>query len=480
MMQPLEPLDLLKYETVGDLVDAMSRCAFGARMLGEVAQVLSEWIASGHKPLILYNGRIDTPLYELLGTFVKRGWAQEITAASSGSLTFAAGVKLLVVDGYSERLDPLFEKLPCERLIFINRFGQAPATLIRDGHFPHVVFADPRFVIPILAEVLSERFAGTHKSRHTLRAFMRKLPAFGGLASEVADGAETLRSAIKDPDCTLCLTLSGAMTVAKMSFLICDLIDRGWVHYIASTGALMAHGLVEGIGLKHYKYNPRYNDELLAREKLNRVTDTLEPEENFDHIEEVVDRVLGAYDGKATISPSDFHRAVGEHLAKNFPSERGILKSAYEQGVPVCVPAFVDSEIGNDLYVHNLKRKAAGLPPLIIDIEKDTELLLTLAVESKRIGIFSIGGGVPRNNTQNIMPLIEIVSSRGAAELPLRKFWYGCRIDPTPLYFGNLSGSSYSEGCSWRKMDLSGHFSEIHADATIVWPFIQKYLHEVI
>jgi deoxyhypusine synthase len=31
---------------------------------------------------------------------------------------------------------------------------------------------------------------------------------------------------------------------------------------------------------------------------------------------------------------------------------------------------------------------------------------------------------------------------------------------------------------SWRKMDTKGRFSEVHADATQVWPFLVKYVME--
>jgi hypothetical protein len=44
-LQPLELLDLGKCRTVSQIVDGMSRCAFGARMLGEVAAKLTAWCA---------------------------------------------------------------------------------------------------------------------------------------------------------------------------------------------------------------------------------------------------------------------------------------------------------------------------------------------------------------------------------------------------------------------------------------------------
>src|SRR6185295_15484092 len=208
----------------------------------------------------------------------------------------------------------------------------------------------------------------------------------------VSEGARTLLAMIEDPGCTVFLTLSGAMTIAKMGLLICDMVDMDMVQVVSSTGALMAHGLIEGVGLKHYKHNPGHPDTFLAEHKLNRVTDTLEPEENFSHIEEIVDEVLSSFDGKAPISPSMFHDAIGAHLAKHFPNDRGILKSTFEKHVPVLCPAFVDSEIGNDLFVHNARRKEEGRPPLIVWPEIDSALLIQKMTGTRRAGIFSIGG----------------------------------------------------------------------------------------
>jgi deoxyhypusine synthase len=95
------------------------------------------------------------------------------------------------------------------------------------------------------------------------------------------------------------------------------------------------------------------------------------------------------------------------------------------------------------------------------------------------MGIFSLGGGVPRNNIQNVAPLIEFLNIKFNMNLPERMFSYGCRIDPTPPYYGNLSGCTYSEGGSWRKMDIKkGHFSEIQADATMVFPFFMAAINE--
>ncbi len=165
-------------------------------------------------------------------------------------------------------------------------------------------------------------------------------------------------------------------------------------------------------------------------------------------------------------------------MAENYPNDRGVLKSAYQHGVPVFVPAFVDSELGNDIYIHNIKRRRRGKKPILMNLELDSKELIRVVTGPKRFGILSIGGGVPRNNVQNVAPLIEIINERLGPTFPNRKFSYGVRICPDKPHFGHLSGCTYSENESWRKADKNGIYAEMLADATQVWPFLVKYVME--
>jgi deoxyhypusine synthase len=435
-------------------------------MLGEVAGTLGSWAA----PTIVYDGKPDSPLARLLRRWVERGWAARLLAPED----YRGGGNLLVVGGFSERHEDALFNGP-DRAVFINPYDLSKPGQVRDGYYPDAVFADPRYILPLLDAFLLERRDG---QRTTATQFLETVAEYGGLAAEVAAGARTFRAMVTDRDCYVFFTVSGAMTIAKMGLVICDMVDHGMVQAIASTGALMAHGLVESVGLKHFKYDPATDDAYLAANRLNRVTDTLEPETNLDHIEGVLDGILEKLNGNDPFSPVILNRLTGEHLATQFPKERGILKSAFLKNVPVFVPAFVDSEIGNDVHVHNRKRQRDGRPPLVMDMELDTRLLVDLATSAKRTGIFTIGGGVPRNNIQNVAPLVEIMAERLGIEMPACKFRYGCRICPDRMHYGHLSGCTYSEGMSWRKMDTGGLFAEVHADATQVWPFLVKSVLE--
>src|SRR5437867_12750943 len=77
---------------------------------------------------------------------------------------------------------------------------------------------------------------------------------------QIGDAADILEAMARDKDCFVVMTLSGALTVAKMGLVFCDLIESGVVNAIVSTGALMAHGLVEATGYSHFRYNPNIGD----------------------------------------------------------------------------------------------------------------------------------------------------------------------------------------------------------------------------
>ena len=470
--EELKSLDLRKCATVGDIVDGMRYCAFGARMLGEAARTIQTMIAVKKKPVLIYSGLAKSPLGRLLHKFVENRWCDRIVLPSQYASQRQRGENAIVVGAFSERNAEAIYRKPA-RAIFINPFDMARPGQIKDGYFPDAVFADPRYIMPVLYWSLDEWINGR---RTSVASLMSDLAPYGGVASQVAKGAEALHAMVRDKQCLRFLTITGAMTVGKMDLVICDMIETGLINAISSTGALMAHGLVSSIGLKHYKYNPAYDDTALARRKLNRVTDTLEPETNLDTVEEVIGEVVDQLNGSRPTSPTVLNKLIGKYLAENYPNERGILKSAYLCGVPVFVPAFVDSELGNDLYIHNIKRQRRGKKPILVNLEQDSKRLVELVTAAKRFGIFTIGGGVPRNNVQNVAPLIEIINQRLGTNLPPRRFTYGIRICPDRPHFGHLSGCTYSENESWRKAAKNGVYAEIQADATQVWPFLVKYI----
>src|SRR3954464_1084641 len=130
-LQPLERLDLRKSTTVGQIVLAMNQCSFGARMLGEVAVKLRDWIQQGRKIRVVYDGR---PLRDLFENMRSRGWIHDIVRSDALQSLDAAGFEHLVVGRYSESADEFIHRL--DGSILINKEELSRPGQVRDGFFP--------------------------------------------------------------------------------------------------------------------------------------------------------------------------------------------------------------------------------------------------------------------------------------------------------------------------------------------------------
>ena len=317
--------------------------------------------------------------------------------------------------------------------------------------------------------------------------------AFGGRS--MGDAFEILLQMAKSPSCRVVLTVSGAMTVAKQGQIICDMIDRGLVHAVVATGALVAHGLTEAIGLVHYRHDASKSDEDLYARGYNRVYDTLEMEANLNEMEVFVSSVLNnETPAHGTWWSAELCRAIGKRLSREAAGP-GILRSAYEQNVPVFIPAFTDSELGLDVanwamvsQQRKLRREGKPVDPAELfhctpafNPFLDLQEYARFVGQAEELGIFTVGGGVPRNWAQQVGPYYDVAATRLGVELPTRRFKYAVRICPEPVHWGGLSGCTYSEGVAWGKFvpeSRGGRFAEVYADATLVWPLLIRALFE--
>ncbi len=302
--------------------------------------------------------------------------------------------------------------------------------------------------------------------------------AFGG--RRLGEAADVLEAMVRDESCFRIVTISGAMTIAKQGLILCEMIERGWVHAVVTTGALMTHGLVEGAGMQHFKHRPTMNDEILFERGYNRVYDTIELEKNLDDAEKILRESLCGLPAGTTLSSRLILERLGHTLKARVPG-RAILRSAVESDVPVYVPAFTDSELGLDLAIYNQARERAGESRFPFDPFLDLDDFADRVRAHETLGIFTIGGGVPRNWAQQVCPYLEIQRARLDRDEPSRRYKYAVRICPEPEHWGGLSGCSYSEGVSWGKFvpeAEGGRFAEVFADATIAWPLVVRAVME--
>lgn len=302
--------------------------------------------------------------------------------------------------------------------------------------------------------------------------------------------AEVLELMFTEPGNFNVLTISGALTVAQQGPILVELVYSGLVQAVVGTGALITHDVLENMGFHHYEAPPQ-SDAASHLKGICRVYDSAELETQFNAFEHLVEEhfeelLPAAVQGGPGDGSAAFCARLGQLLLRRYPAYRTILSAAAERGVPVYIPAFTDSEMALGLFKVQVTRQKdmdpddilKGASPIPFNVFEDV-LDFTRRVERHRqgnLGIFTLGGGVPRNWAQQVGPALDILALEGT-NVHTPRFARGVRICPDPPNWGHLSGCTYEEGVSWAKfvpIADGGRYAEVLADATLVLPLLVK------
>lgn len=348
----------------------------------------------------------------------------------------------------------------------MHRSGHPPAR-----EKPRHRFQDGRGLEPLQPLFVTE----TETVDQLLRAMART--SFGGRA--LGEAADVLTEMAEDDGCFVVGTFSGAVTAAKMGALIGDMIDAGIVDAVVCTGAIATHALVEELGFDHYKCPPDADDYALYQAGYDRIYDTLELELSLDRLQEVVNEILDGMPRERGWGSYELCARLGQYLHEH-GGRAGFVRTAYRRGVPVFLPAFTDCELGLDVATYNEGRRREGRCQglAVYDAFVDLRRYVELVQGNERLGIFTVGGGVPRNWAQQVGPYTELLERRlGTSIGSMKRYKYAVRICPEPEHWGGLSGCGYLEGVSWGKFHApseGGRYAEVKADATIAWPILLR------
>ncbi|RKY91335.1 MAG: deoxyhypusine synthase, partial [Ignavibacteriae bacterium] len=137
----------------------------------------------------------------------------------------------------------------------------------------------------------------------------------------------------------------------------------------------------------------------------------------------------------------------------------------YKKDVPIFVPAFSDCSAGFGFIVHQTENPENHVS---LDSAKDFLELTKIKLASKETGIFMIGGGVPKNFTQDIVVAAEILKENA----PMHK--YAIQITVADERDGALSGSTLKEASSWGKVETT-YEQMVYSEATLALPLVAGY-----
>ena len=156
---------------------------------------------------------------------------------------------------------------------------------------------------------------------------------------------------------------------------------------------------------------------------------------------------------------------VTERLAPNSFGD-GFL-DIYKKNLPIFVPALADCSAGFGFIVHQTENPVSHVS---LDSAKDFLELTRIKLESKDTGIFMVGGGVPKNFTQDIVVSADILEE----DTPMHK--YAIQITVADQRDGALSGSTLKEASSWGKVETTNE-QMVFSEATLALPLIAGYCY---
>ncbi len=270
----------------------------------------------------------------------------------------------------------------------------------------------------------------------------------------LARGVDLWERMVRDEEAVRFFGLAGAMVPGGMGRIVADLIERGHIDVLVSTGANLTHDVIEAIGCSHYRGTAACSDIELRHDEINRIYDVFLPNEAFIRFEAFMQEAFEALPPGEVLSISDLLRHIGGRL------ETGILAAAAREGVPVYCPAIQDSMIGLQYWLFSQTHR------VVIDAFRDMPGLLDRCFRARRAGAFLVGGGVPKNYILQSMLMTE------------NGFTYAVQLTGDRPDLGGLSGATLDEARSWGKLTEEAEAVTVYADATITFPIMAAALLE--
>jgi deoxyhypusine synthase len=303
-------------------------------------------------------------------------------------------------------------------------------------------------------------------------------------AASLVDAAKAYELHL-EKDRKMMVTLAGAMSTGELGISLAEMIRQDKVHIISCTGANLEEDLMNLVAHSHYRRIPDYRDltpdqewELL-QSGLNRVTDTCIPEEEAfrrleDHILDIWQKAEA--DGQRYFPHEYMYQLLRSGVLEKYyeiDPENSWMLAAAEKNLPMVVPGWEDSTMGNIFAAHCIKGE---LNPGTV--RSGIEYMTWLAAwyeehaGTEGIGFFQIGGGIAGDFPICVVPMMS--QDLRKEHIP---FWsYFCQISDSTTSYGSYSGAVPNEKITWGKLHRETPKFIIESDATIVAPLIFAYL----
>ena len=272
-------------------------------------------------------------------------------------------------------------------------------------------------------------------------------------------------------DTTIGLTVAGAMTPAGLGGCVIELMERGLVDFVISTGANLYHDLHYALNFTLHRGSPFLDDVELYDHEIIRIYDVLFPADVLLETDAYVRDFLVRAKLDGPISSAELHFQLGEDLRARHPGceEHSVVAKAAALGVPLYTSSPGDSSIGMNLAFHELINQSG----LMVDPNLDVNEVCAIILAGEKNGCVILGGGSPKNFYLQGQPTLwEIYGiQKGGND-------YFIQMTTDQVVWGGLSGATPAEAVSWGKVNPGVLPDTVvaYCDTTIAFPLFCEYV----
>jgi deoxyhypusine synthase len=162
-------------------------------------------------------------------------------------------------------------------------------------------------------------------------------------AGRLSEACQIFAEKMLDPanDTTIGLTVAGALTPAGLGGCVIELMERGLVDFLISTGANLYHDLHYALNFTLHRGSPFVDDRDLYEEGVIRIYDVLFPATVLLETDAYIRDFIVRSGLNEPVSTSEFHYRLGRDLLERFPGceEHSVVASAGKAGIYTSSPA---------------------------------------------------------------------------------------------------------------------------------------------
>jgi deoxyhypusine synthase len=296
-------------------------------------------------------------------------------------------------------------------------------------------------------------------------------------AARLGEGCRLFTQRMLEPDVTIGMSLSGALTPAGLGCSsIVPLIKAGFVDWIVATGANLYHDLHFALNYPVRVGSFKFDDTELRDNDIVRIYDVLLGYSDcLMATDEILREILVQPEFQKEMGTAELHHLIGRYAAewerKAGLKDVSVLAAAYRAGVPCYTSSPGDSTIGMNVAGVELRGNKLRLNPSI-DVNETTAFVLAAKRAGGRSGVVLWGGGSPKNFMLQTEPQIQEV-------LRIKEYGqdYFLQVTDARPDTGGLSGATPSEAVSWGKVDPDRLPDAVvcYTDTTIAMPILAHY-----